>query len=48
MSMSVKVKTKKTRKIKRKYEITSVDKILKIKEKLSEKSNWMSKDMKNE
>ena len=37
MSKGVKVKTKKARKIKRKYEITSVDKTLIIKEKPKQK-----------
>ena len=38
MNKSVTVKTRKARKIKRKYEITSIDKIPIIKEKLKQKT----------
>ena len=38
MSESVKVKTRKARKTKRKYEITSIDKIVIINDKLKQKS----------
>ena len=52
MSIGVKMKSRKARKIKRKYEITSIDKIPIIKEKMKHKKNStiglrVSEDMKN-